>query len=163
MAFKRADGWKYGTVKDVKNKKHPCFVSYEYLPVEQRAKDYIFRAICRELVGKDTLGDALVKAGEDAADGIQYLRKERAIKDAEDTSACRPGSVLQGFFPRISEFELAGGGKVSVEAYRVMAVVSDVFPHEPGKAETCRLILHGDRGFDVIGKGDEVRKDIGHV
>lgn len=40
---KAADGWKYGPVKDVEAKEHPCFVAYDQLPVEQRVKDYLFR------------------------------------------------------------------------------------------------------------------------
>jgi hypothetical protein len=43
---KEADGWKYGEVKDAEKKEHPCFVPYEQLPKEQKAKDYIFKAIC---------------------------------------------------------------------------------------------------------------------
>ena len=43
---KEADGWKYGPVKDVEKKEHPCFVPYAELPKEQKAKDYIFKAIC---------------------------------------------------------------------------------------------------------------------
>lgn len=39
---KRADGWSYGPVKDATLKQHPCFVSYDELPVEQRLKDYLF-------------------------------------------------------------------------------------------------------------------------
>jgi hypothetical protein len=46
---KRRDGWKYGAVKNPDTKEHPCFVLYEQLPVEQRAKDFIFTAIVREL------------------------------------------------------------------------------------------------------------------
>lgn len=42
---KRADGWKYGAVKDVAKKEHPCFLAYNELPLEQRMKDYIFAAI----------------------------------------------------------------------------------------------------------------------
>lgn len=49
LAQKKADGWKYGKIKDAEKKEHPCFVSYEQLPVEQKAKDYIFRAICHSL------------------------------------------------------------------------------------------------------------------
>lgn len=41
---KRADGWAYGEVKDADAKKHPCCVPYAELPVEQRAKDHLFRA-----------------------------------------------------------------------------------------------------------------------
>src|SRR5215217_8043745 len=44
---KRATGWKYGPVKDTEAKTHPCFVPYDELPIEQRAKDYIFGAIVR--------------------------------------------------------------------------------------------------------------------
>lgn len=40
---KEAEGWKYGEVKDMEKKEHPCFLSYEELPDEQKAKDYLFR------------------------------------------------------------------------------------------------------------------------
>lgn len=43
---KEEDGWKYGETKDVEKKEHPCFVPYDQLPQEQKAKDYIFKAIC---------------------------------------------------------------------------------------------------------------------
>lgn len=46
---KRLDGWSYGPVKDSDARTHPCFVPYDELPVEQRAKDYIFGAIVRAL------------------------------------------------------------------------------------------------------------------
>jgi hypothetical protein len=42
---KRATGWKYGPVKDPEKKEHPCFVPYEDLPLEQRRKDALFKAI----------------------------------------------------------------------------------------------------------------------
>lgn len=46
---KQATGWKYGPVKDEVKKEHPCCVHYDDLPVEQKAKDYIFRAICHAM------------------------------------------------------------------------------------------------------------------
>lgn len=39
---KEATGWKYGAVKDPEKKEHPCFVPYDELPPEQKAKDYIY-------------------------------------------------------------------------------------------------------------------------
>ena len=38
-----AEGWKYGEVKDMEKKEHPCFLPYEELPDAQKAKDYLFR------------------------------------------------------------------------------------------------------------------------
>jgi hypothetical protein len=48
---KIADGWKVGPVKDPAIKEHPCCVPYGELPQEQRAKDYIFRAVVHALAG----------------------------------------------------------------------------------------------------------------
>jgi len=47
---KRAEGWKWGRVKDPAKKEHPCFLPYDELPIEQRLKDYIFGAICEAFV-----------------------------------------------------------------------------------------------------------------
>ena len=46
---KQEEGWTYGPVKDPEKKEHPCFVPYEDLPVEQKAKDYLFRQIVHSL------------------------------------------------------------------------------------------------------------------
>jgi hypothetical protein len=42
LAVKKADGWRYGKVKDASAKTHPCFMSYADLPAEQKKKDFIF-------------------------------------------------------------------------------------------------------------------------
>lgn len=52
FAEKRADGWQYGPVKCQILKTHPCFVPYDELPPEQRAKDYIFQAVVRSVVAQ---------------------------------------------------------------------------------------------------------------
>lgn len=46
---KERDGWKFGPVKDPAKKEHPCFVPYDDLPPEQKAKDYLFLGIVRAL------------------------------------------------------------------------------------------------------------------
>ena len=51
LAQKTAEGWKYGPAKDAEKKEHPCFLPYAELPPEQKAKDYLFRAVVHELKG----------------------------------------------------------------------------------------------------------------
>lgn len=49
LMMKLDDGWGWGPVKDLENKKHPCMVSYGRLPEEQKAKDTLFFSIVRGL------------------------------------------------------------------------------------------------------------------
>jgi hypothetical protein len=46
---KTEEGWKYGPVKDVEKKEHPCYLPYSELPAAQKAKDFIFAAIVKQL------------------------------------------------------------------------------------------------------------------
>jgi hypothetical protein len=57
MREKLVQGWKYGPVKDVTRKEHPCMVTYQDLPLSQRVKDSIFQAVVR------TVYSELDKAG----------------------------------------------------------------------------------------------------
>ena len=45
MAQKIAEGWEYGLIKDPVLKIHPCIKPFADLSKEQRAKDFIFRAV----------------------------------------------------------------------------------------------------------------------
>lgn len=49
MAQKVKDGWIYGVVKDPDKRTHPCLVPFSELPVDQQAKDFIFRAVVHAL------------------------------------------------------------------------------------------------------------------
>lgn len=49
MDHKLAEGWRYGPIKDAQAKTHPCLISYDALPEEQRRKDELFLAIVRAL------------------------------------------------------------------------------------------------------------------
>lgn len=46
---KTDEGWTYGPVKDPEKKEHPCFVPFDQLPVEQKAKDFLFRQVIHSL------------------------------------------------------------------------------------------------------------------
>jgi hypothetical protein len=49
LADKVKDGWQYGPVKDPAKKEHPCIIPYDGLPVEQRLKDALFKAVVNAL------------------------------------------------------------------------------------------------------------------
>lgn len=49
LDLKMQEGWKHGPIKDPAKKEHPCFVPYQELPKEQKAKDYIFRQVVHSL------------------------------------------------------------------------------------------------------------------
>lgn len=49
LAQKFAEGWVYGPTKDAERKTHPCCVPYAELPEAQRAKDYVFLAVVRQV------------------------------------------------------------------------------------------------------------------
>lgn len=51
MKQKLAEGWKHGPVKDPQKKEHPCLVPFSELPPEQKAKDFLFRAVVHALRG----------------------------------------------------------------------------------------------------------------
>jgi len=50
LALKTSQGWVYGEAKDPEKKTHPCCVPYDKLPVEQKARDYIFRQIIHSIL-----------------------------------------------------------------------------------------------------------------
>jgi hypothetical protein len=49
-------GWKYGPIKDVGLKIHPCLVPYDELPVHQKAKDEMFALVVRAVLGIGEFG-----------------------------------------------------------------------------------------------------------
>ena len=49
LKVKQDEGCKYGPVKDVDKKEHPCFLPWYELPAEQKTKSYLFSAVVKEL------------------------------------------------------------------------------------------------------------------
>lgn len=49
MHQKISEGWTYGPVKAPKLKEHPCLVPFAELPLEQQAKDFLFRGVVHAL------------------------------------------------------------------------------------------------------------------
>lgn len=52
-AFKIADGWVYGEVKDIEAKTHPNLVDYySELPITEQAKDLLFMSVALSFLDK---------------------------------------------------------------------------------------------------------------
>jgi hypothetical protein len=49
LNHRAANGWVYGEVKDVTAKTHPCMVPFAELPIGEKAKDHLFRAVVHSL------------------------------------------------------------------------------------------------------------------
>ena len=50
LADKAKEGWVWGAEKNAVLKTHPCMVPYGQLPLEQRMKDHLFKAIVAAFV-----------------------------------------------------------------------------------------------------------------
>lgn len=50
LRSKSRDGWKYGLIKDPERREHPAFLPYDQLPLAQRIKDHLFKAVARTVL-----------------------------------------------------------------------------------------------------------------
>ena len=89
---KEAEGWKYGEVKDMEKKEHPCFLPYEELPDEQKAKDYLFRTMVHLVKHLPDPEDYLALSAE-----VVNLRQkvEHQKNVAINTATITPTNVVQ--------------------------------------------------------------------
>lgn len=82
LAQKEADGWKYGPAKDSEKKEHPCFMPYAELPQEQKAKDFLFRAVVHLMSGivERESGNAVAKPVSGLV-GVKYIGRSELWED----------------------------------------------------------------------------------
>ena len=74
LAYKEADGWVWGEVKDEAAKTHPCMVPYEELSENDRIKDLLFSSVVAALSPAPATADVIVPtdAGPDADPSQRY-------------------------------------------------------------------------------------------
>lgn len=95
---KAADGWVYGKVKDAEKKEHPCFLPYEKLPPEQKAKDYLFRGVVHAAASmpQEQTGAGEQPAGAEPVHGteVTYIgRRETHNDNLYDTGTWTKGQT----------------------------------------------------------------------
>lgn len=93
LAEKLAQGWSYGPVKDAEKKQHPCCVPYGELPAEQKAKDYLFRAVVHAL--KD-IPDAEVEV----AAALEKVKALAAPAPAQQVKSVEPDTMALQYIGR---------------------------------------------------------------
>lgn len=131
LAQKVADGWVYGEVKDADAKTHPCCLPYEDLPPEQKAKDYLFRAVVHALRDEP---DAVAKVPEPQATartaqpvvvgvgevGVKYIGRREIYVDRlfgtglgfeQGQVRVFPGVLARKFLRHADQFEEAAVGE----------------------------------------------------
>lgn len=92
LAQKKEQGWKYGKVKDAEKKEHPCFLTYDELPPEQKAKDYLFRGVVHALKGIPDADDAVAEAIDALKADLAQAQQAPAIQ----TQLAQPTIVVGG-------------------------------------------------------------------
>ena len=135
LAQKVADGWVYGEVKDAEAKTHPCCRPYEELPPEQKAKDFLFRAVVHELRDEPepvvapvaehqavtrTAPTVLVIGGGEV--GVRYIGRRESFVDRlfgtglsfeQGQVRVFPGVLARKFLRHADQFEEAVGEAVA--------------------------------------------------
>ncbi|QEL64777.1 hypothetical protein OTERR_13010 [Oryzomicrobium terrae] len=145
LAQKLADGWQYGPEKDPEKKLHPCCVPYADLPVEQKTKDYLFRATVHALKDIPDADEAVAQAltklpmvtgtvkaqGEpDGLDAVRYIGKRDEWFDRVYNSGLVffprqvrriPPELARKLLKHSDLFEPAGDGEDSGDTAQVLA------------------------------------------
>lgn len=85
MKLMTAEGWTYGPGKDPEKKQHPCYLPFDQLPAEQKAKDFLFRQTVHSLAAflRPTSPDLSTTAQVDAVVYPSEIRTIRKTKDAQ--------------------------------------------------------------------------------
>jgi hypothetical protein len=131
LDVKTEEGWRYGPVKDVEAKTHPCYVPYDDLPAEQRAKDYIFLAVVKTCLNQMYEADV----NDTIRSDIRQNSTPRPVSEAEVEQAIQAAGKTA---PRLTPADI--DATIASEDYYVF----------PGTTMTvCCLTLRN--GFNSIG------------
>lgn len=93
MAQKLEEGWVYGEEKDEEAKTHPCLVPFAELPIEQQAKDFLFRGVVHAAAG---MLEGYVTAAEAEAKLAAAVKAEKGKSGAPVASQ---STVPAGMLP----------------------------------------------------------------
>ncbi|WP_167141297.1 RyR domain-containing protein [Pseudomonas sp. OTU750018] len=137
LAQKVADGWVYGDVKDADAKTHPCCLPFAELSPEQKAKNYLFRAVVHALrdepdaVAKEPEPQATARAAQPVVVvgvgevGVKYIGRREIFVDRlfgtglsfeQGQVRVFPGVLARKFLRHADQFEEAAVGEPATVA-----------------------------------------------
>lgn len=137
LAQKVAEGWVYGDVKDADAKTHPCCLPFAELSPEQKAKDYLFRAVVHALrdepdaVAKEPEPQATARAAQPLVVvgvgevGVKYIGRREIFVDRlfgtglsfeQGQVRVFPGVLARKFLRHADQFEEAAVGEATAVA-----------------------------------------------
>lgn len=126
---KEAEGWKYGEVKDMEKKEHPCFLPYEELPDEQKAKDYLFRTTVHALKNLPDEDEFLALSAEvvNLRQKVEH-QKNVVISSAQPVQMVQPtsGTLIQYIGNKSLYKDHLYGSALTFEQGQVRTVPSDL-------------------------------------
>lgn len=120
MSEKVADGWVFGEVKDPEKKTHPCIVPFDELPVEQQAKDYLFKQTVHILAPIFDQIEAL-SAQLDAAPERETVGPGSAAEKVPQMDDAAQGKLLE----KVVELAFCEGDEVR---FKIPATAADFEP-----------------------------------
>lgn len=156
---KRKEGWQWGPFKNPERKEHPCFVPYDELPAEQKAKDYIFRQIVHSLKGFNLFGSTML-----------YITGAEMVVDFQGKAIGIEKAIIKG----IDTNKVSDGYHTFDELYshRIALFIAlckqrvELYAEHGSEAEVWRSRKHSDGelafggSWFVLGIGKEPGKQI---
>lgn len=160
LAQKLAEGWKYGPVKDVAKKEHPCCVPYAELPAEQKAKDYLFRRtvhLFAELQEDVALSVAVAAPATQVREGFTLV-KYIGHRDTHTDNHFGTGTVFVGEAPQWVADAIAKKMLALPGIYEAVDVAST--PEVPAIASAIEASTEADAAAKAKQKAEEEADDV---
>ena len=139
------DGWKYGPVKDLARKEHPCFPAYDHLPAEQQAKYHIFASILRQEMEREQ--QCLKQAGfvTTPKDKDLFAPGQADARQTDEPMVSPGAALFRSRYRKLSEGELALHDALKTKAGELAELFYQVAPvhlgHVPDREKGANVQL----------------------
>lgn len=155
MAQKTAEGWVYGPMKDPETKQHPCMVPFAELPVDQQAKDFIFRGVVLALEHHQAQSDTddLRKRADELNDRQARILDRVPVLETLDDDTRRPIMEYAMELERLRSGAPMSNGAVDVLFERRRQSVKEGLDHEHDDEHDHGDLAHAGAAYAIEAAG----------